>query len=159
MNRDKSKQGQTSITRRGFIFRSTAVFFGLASFFTFLLTVLRMPLPSLLPGKSGRFKIGFKNEFPVGTIKYFENDQVHVFSDNQGIYAISAVCTHLGCIVRREENGFVCPCHGSRFDIKGGIIEGAATRNLTWYKINRLPGGLLEINKNTPVKPGEKFII
>ncbi len=158
MNRDKLQIDRT-ITRREFISWSTAVLIGFASLFTFLLTVLRMPFPSLLPGKSDRFKIGLKDEFPAGTMKYFENDQVHVFSDKQGIYAISAVCTHLGCIVKREENGFVCPCHGSRFDLNGNIIQGAASRDLPWYKISNLPSGQLEVDKNTPVKTGEKFII
>jgi len=159
LNQDISKPDQTNVTRRGFISWIAAVFMGIASLFTFLLTVLRMPFPSLLPGKSGRFKIGIKDEFPAGTIKYFENDQVNVFSDKQGIYAISAVCTHLGCIVKREGNEFVCPCHGSRYGIHGTIIQGAATRDLPWYKISMLPSGQLEVDKNNPIKPGRKFII
>lgn len=147
------------ISRRGFISRTFATFIGFFSLFTFLFTVFRIPFPSLLPEKSQRFKIGYKNDFPAGTITYFEDNQVHVFSDKQGIHAISSICTHLGCIVRREDNGFICPCHGSRFDINGTILSGAATKNLPWYKINQLPGGLLEIDKNKTVKPDSRFII
>lgn len=35
-------------------------------------------------------------------------------------------CTHLGCRVTATENGFVCPCHGSRFDERGAALSGPA---------------------------------
>jgi cytochrome b6-f complex iron-sulfur subunit len=134
-----------------------AVFLGIASLLTFCLTLLRMPFPSLLPGKSGRFKIGTKNQFPPGTIKYFENDQVYAFADDKGVYAISAICTHLGCVVNKDKNGFVCPCHGSRYNLDGRIEQGAAPRNLPWYKISLLPNGQLEVDKKRMVESGVKF--
>jgi len=158
VGRDKSKEDFYRLTRRGFARWGFAVFTGIASLVIFLLTVLRMPFPSLLPGKSGRFKIGTKDAFPSGAIKYFENDQVYVFSDTKGIYAISAVCTHLGCIVKREKNGFVCPCHGSRYNLDGSIMQGAAPRDLPWYKISVLSSGQLEVDKKRIVEPGVRFI-
>lgn len=47
-------------------------------------------------------------------------------------YAISAVCTHLGCIVDWEPaaQSFVCPCHGSRYDALGEVTHGPARRSL-----------------------------
>jgi len=47
-------------------------------------------------------------------------------------YGISAVCTHFGCIVDwdTEAQAFACPCHGSRFDPDGNVIEGPAPRPL-----------------------------
>lgn len=43
-------------------------------------------------------------------------------------HAISAVCTHLGCIVgwNAEAAEFACPCHGSRFDADGEVTNGPA---------------------------------
>lgn len=43
-------------------------------------------------------------------------------------YGISAKCTHLGCTVdwQADEQAFVCPCHGSRFDASGAVISGPA---------------------------------
>ncbi len=47
-------------------------------------------------------------------------------------YAISAVCTHLGCTVDWDAGAqmFVCPCHGSRYDPAGHVTKGPARRNL-----------------------------
>ena len=36
-----------------------------------------------------------------------------LFRDREGVYAISMVCTHLGCIVKPSTAGFDCPCHAS----------------------------------------------
>jgi len=157
LDQDKSKENRNKLTRRGFMGWGFAVFIGIASLATFFLTLFRMPFPSILPGRSGRFKIGHKHEFPSGTTKYFNNDQVYVFADAEGIYAISAVCTHLGCVVNKDKNGFACPCHGSRYGLDGSVVEGAAPKDLPWYKISMLPSGQLEVDKKKIVKPGVKF--
>ncbi|MDQ0664205.1 glycine/D-amino acid oxidase-like deaminating enzyme/nitrite reductase/ring-hydroxylating ferredoxin subunit [Arthrobacter ulcerisalmonis] len=49
-----------------------------------------------------------------------------------GVHAVSAVCTHLGCTVgfNRGERTWDCPCHGSRFDVDGKVIQGPATEDL-----------------------------
>jgi cytochrome b6-f complex iron-sulfur subunit len=136
-----------------------AVFTGITALAALFFTIFRMPFPSLLPGKSSRFKIGRKQDFPEGTAKYFGDDQVYVFADGKGIYAISAVCTHLGCVVNKDDNGFACPCHGSRYGPDGKVEKGAAPKDLPWYKINMLPSGQLEVDKKKIVQPGDKFKI
>ncbi|MCF8067121.1 MAG: ubiquinol-cytochrome c reductase iron-sulfur subunit [Desulfobacterales bacterium] len=155
-NVDNTKK--SGITRRFFMGWGLAIVIGMASLAFFLLTVLRMPFPFLLPGKSGRFKIGTMADLPPGRTKYFEDDQVYVFSDQDGIFAISAVCTHLGCIVSKDDNGFVCPCHGSRYNLEGKLEKGPAPKDLPWYSVSRLPNGQLIVDKKKSVKPGVKFI-
>jgi glycine/D-amino acid oxidase-like deaminating enzyme/nitrite reductase/ring-hydroxylating ferredoxin subunit len=56
---------------------------------------------------------------------------VHRDSDG-ALHAVSARCTHLGCIVRWNgpERTWDCPCHGSRFGADGEVISGPATRAL-----------------------------
>lgn len=56
-----------------------------------------------------------------------------VYRDESGeLHSLSARCTHLGCMVRFNpaERTWDCPCHGSRFDLDGAVIEGPAVRGL-----------------------------
>jgi glycine/D-amino acid oxidase-like deaminating enzyme/nitrite reductase/ring-hydroxylating ferredoxin subunit len=56
-----------------------------------------------------------------------------VYRDDSGaLHARSAVCTHLGCHVQwnKAEKSWDCPCHGSRFDVDGMVLNGPATRSL-----------------------------
>ena len=59
--------------------------------------------------------------------------KVAVYRDEQGaLHERSAVCTHLGCIVawNGDEKTWDCPCHGSRFDSFGKVINGPAISDL-----------------------------
>ncbi|HYD56061.1 MAG TPA: FAD-dependent oxidoreductase [Burkholderiales bacterium] len=59
--------------------------------------------------------------------------QIAVYRDPSGDYVErSAVCPHLGCVVQwnRTEKTWDCPCHGSRFDAQGTVINGPANRDL-----------------------------
>ena len=50
-----------------------------------------------------------------------------------------AICTHLSCVTISKKDGFLCPCHGSRFDVVGRVIKGPAPKNLEipkYYFIN-----------------------
>jgi Rieske Fe-S protein len=56
-----------------------------------------------------------------------------VYRDEQGgLHAVSLRCTHLGCLLRfnAAERSWDCPCHGSRFDVEGGVLEGPAVEPL-----------------------------
>jgi glycine/D-amino acid oxidase-like deaminating enzyme/nitrite reductase/ring-hydroxylating ferredoxin subunit len=60
-------------------------------------------------------------------------DKIAVFRDEQGaLHRYSAVCTHLGCIVHWNalEKTWDCPCHGSRFDPHGRVVNGPAVYDL-----------------------------
>lgn len=56
-----------------------------------------------------------------------------VYKDlNQQLHIVSAVCTHMKCIVNWNdaEKTWDCPCHGSRFSIEGKVLEGPAQQDL-----------------------------
>jgi glycine/D-amino acid oxidase-like deaminating enzyme/nitrite reductase/ring-hydroxylating ferredoxin subunit len=56
-----------------------------------------------------------------------------VYRDQQGeLHAVSAKCTHLGCVVHwnSAERSWDCPCHGSRFDTDGAVLHGPAATAL-----------------------------
>ncbi|WP_353643232.1 FAD-dependent oxidoreductase [Mesorhizobium sp. WSM2239] len=68
-----------------------------------------------------------------GGIVEIDGEQLAVVKDDQGVVsALSAVCTHLGCIVGWNEvdRTWDCPCHGSRFDRQGQVISGPAVSPL-----------------------------
>jgi len=62
-----------------------------------------------------------------------KGDAVAAYRDDTGqLHAVSAVCTHMGCVVgwNATDRSWDCPCHGSRFGIDGSVIHGPATSPL-----------------------------
>lgn len=147
------------VSRRGFLRSSLAVLGGVLSLAAFVAATLRMPLPALLPGRSLRFRIGGPKQFPPGTVRFFDEQQCYVVADREGIYAISATCTHLGCVVSREEDRFACPCHGSVYDPHGTVVQGPAPRNLPWFSVRETTGGRLVVDRGEVVTPGTKYLV
>ncbi|MBE0584508.1 MAG: Rieske 2Fe-2S domain-containing protein, partial [Desulfofustis sp.] len=62
-----------------------------------------------------------------------------LFSRDAELWAVSRVCTHLGCRLSfKEREGYLeCPCHQSRFSIHGTVINGPAERNLPRYRVEQ----------------------
>ncbi|MGI5376888.1 FAD-dependent oxidoreductase [Streptomyces sp. CA-251387] len=68
-----------------------------------------------------------------GAVVRMGGGQWAIHCDEKGqLQAVSARCTHLGCIVafNRAEQAWECPCHGSRFAPDGRILQGPAVRPL-----------------------------
>jgi len=62
-----------------------------------------------------------------------EGERLAVYRDDAGaLHAVSALCTHLGCQVafNASERSWDCPCHGSRFDVDGAVLDGPANKRL-----------------------------
>lgn len=76
-----------------------------------------------------------------------EPGRVFLIHNEEGLLAISAKCTHQGCLVgwRENEDGFHCPCHNSRFDRRGVEYAGPAPRPLDLMHIERRESGELVI--------------
>ena len=93
--------------------------------------------PKVLFEPPTSFKAGNAAEFPEGTVRFNKEQRAYVIGGPKGIYALSAVCTHLGCITRflSDENAIACPCHGSRFDLEGSVTHGPAPRPLPWLEV------------------------
>lgn len=60
-----------------------------------------------------------------------------VINSGGKIYALSAICTHLGCIVNWNEaqKQIICPCHGAVFDLNGNVLAGPAPKPLVSYDV------------------------
>ncbi len=76
-----------------------------------------------------------------------------LLADEKGIYALSAICTHLGCTVHAEgDSGFGCPCHDSAYDLHGEVTQGPAKRHLGHLEVRETdPTGQLLVDISTSV--------
>jgi Rieske Fe-S protein len=105
--------------------------------------LLRLPLLAYpqLAGAGGALKLQVE-----GTAS-----QVYVLALPEGGYAaVSPICAHLGCTVGIEGEHLVCPCHGSTYDRRGGLLKGPAQRGLRRYRTMLDEGGVLVIDLETP---------
>lgn len=67
-----------------------------------------------------------------------DGNKVGAYRDENGqIHAVSAVCTHLGCIVNwnSAEKSWDCPCHGARFNCEGKVLHAPAIKDLKPYSV------------------------
>lgn len=95
------------------------------------LMFLRFFFPRVLFEPKTRFKIGYPSDFGFGVDTKFQTQyRIWVVRNTEGIFVISAICTHLGCTPdwKPGENKFKCPCHGSGYDSEGVNFEGPAPR-------------------------------
>jgi Rieske Fe-S protein len=66
-----------------------------------------------------------------GVYDKFRSQGFFIIRRNGQLFALSSVCTHMGCKVKPESDGsFECPCHGSEYDPYGKVTEGPAIHNL-----------------------------
>jgi Rieske Fe-S protein len=149
-------QDKTGVSRRDFLGLASIGAVILSSL-TVLAGIFRITKADVHYEESRKFKIGKPEEFLAGTVKKLDDKKVFISADKDGLYAISSVCTHLGCIVNVTDEGYQCPCHGSKFNENGKVTSGPAPRNLPWLEISRHVDGNLVVNAAREVKAGTKF--
>lgn len=154
-------------SRRSFLRRAglTALVAGVAGQ---LVAAVRALIPNVLYEAPRTYKVGLPEAFAEG-ITYLEDHRLFIGRDQLGLYAISAVCTHLGCTVKMENlnqpetvqiggkptqisQEFHCPCHGSKYYGDGTNYAGPAPRPLDWFPIEVSPDdGQLVVNSSQNV--------
>jgi cytochrome b6-f complex iron-sulfur subunit len=121
-----------------------------------LLGCLRFMFPNVGVEPPTTFKAGTLADYAPGQVETRYKSQYGVwvvYGEYEGrpqIYALRAVCTHLGCTPYwlEGEQKFKCPCHGSGFYKDGINFEGPAPRPLERYAIRVAEDGQLEIDKS-----------
>jgi len=133
------EEGNKAIKRRSFLNYwlgvSLATFGGFSAY-----ALARYLFP---PGLAGAEAAGedvriMLSELPVGTAKVFRykgEPSVAVRTGEKAVRVLSAVCPHLGCIVKWDSGKslLVCPCHAAVFDVNGNVVSGPAPRPLASY--------------------------
>jgi nitrite reductase/ring-hydroxylating ferredoxin subunit len=120
-----------------------------------ILGLLRLPKAAVLASPSKKFKVTLPETLAAGEAFVPPGRAVAVFKSADGIYALSTVCTHLGCLVKANPEGFECPCHGSKFLADGTVSRGPAPQPLPWLKVT-VSGGALTLDEGSTVAPGTK---
>jgi len=113
--------------------------------------VVRFMFPNVTFEPPQQFKVGFPSAFAVGVSEKYKSEfGVWICRNEEQIYALISVCTHLGCTPNwlAGENKFKCPCHGSGFYSTGINFEGPAPRPLERAAIKIDDDGQLLVDKN-----------
>jgi cytochrome b6-f complex iron-sulfur subunit len=115
--------------------------------------------PKVLFEPSSSFIAGTPLDFSDGVVRFQKEKKAFVIGTSAGVYALSAVCTHLGCIARfkSDEKVIACPCHGSRFDLEGNVIHGPAPRPLPWLDVTEDAQGNLVVDTGIVIPRGKVF--
>lgn len=116
---------------------------------------MRLPKAAVLSSPSKKYRVTVPESLPDGQAYLPPGRSVALFRDGDGVYAVSMICTHLGCIVKSTPEGFECPCHGSRFTRDGTVTKGPAPRALVWHKLSG-SGGSYVVDEGETVPAGTK---
>ena len=117
--------------------------------------MIRLPKAAVLSSPSKKFRADLPESLAPGQAFVPPGRSVALFRDAEGVYAISLICTHLGCIVKHQGEGFECPCHGSRFRLDGTVSKGPAPKPLPWCKVSGA-GGRFIVDEDVTVPVGTK---
>lgn len=91
-------------------------------------------------------------EIPSRGALVYQQSRVALVREAGGVVALSLACTHLGCTLNVTPDELVCPCHGSRFDHTGRVIEGPASRSLKRFVVNSIDNQLeVQLGPGRPV--------
>jgi cytochrome b6-f complex iron-sulfur subunit len=123
-----------------------------------LAALARSVVPEVLYEAPRRFSVGRPEDFPLQSVTFLPEHRVFIFRTAEGFYAVSAVCTHLGCNVNAEEGrGFVCPCHGSTYDEDGRVTGGPAAWPLPRFAMSLSRRGELVVDTRRSVGPDHRL--
>ena len=123
-----------------------------------VVTLIRFMRPNVLFEPATKFKVGSIDDLPVGGVLDIPKRKLFVARNEQGCFAMSSVCTHLGCMVQHQtaagaKEAYFCPCHGSRFDPEGQVVGGPAPRPLDRVALT-IDGGELVVDVKETVPHG-----
>jgi len=95
------------------------------------------------PAPPAQFDLGLAANYPPGSRTELADARALLIHTPNGFVAYSTICPHLGCRVQPADEGFKCPCHGSRFDRQGAVLNGPAARPLRVLRVEEQADGHL----------------
>ena len=146
------------LNRRDWLLTASWLMFAIAGLVGTLFYVVRFLFPNVTYEPPLQFKAGPPTEFAPGRVdERFKDQGAWIVRNDLGLYALSTVCTHLGCTPNwlEAEQKFKCPCHGSGFRKTGVNFEGPAPRPLERFHIFLADDGQVMVDKSEKFQ-GEK---
>lgn len=124
---DLSRRDFLKLVRNGFLYLSGALATG------GLLRFLSYAPPA--QHQKTEFDLGSVEDYPVGSRTSIPEIPALLIHTESGFTALSLTCSHLGCTIEPNDNGFACPCHNSSFDTVGNVTHGPAVKPLSALRI------------------------
>lgn len=136
----KPAAADEGVTRRGFFSWAAVAWVGFTVAIGGCVSAMgRFMFPNVLFEPPTSFKAGDPKDFPSGVVdtRFVDRYGVWIVNDTGRIYALIAICTHLGCPPAwlDTQNKFKCPCHGSGYYKSGINFEGPTPRPLERARI------------------------
>ncbi|MHB1845499.1 MAG: Rieske (2Fe-2S) protein [Deltaproteobacteria bacterium] len=131
--------------------------------FVKLLGVCAASCPLLIDGcgpMSGPLPAGNVSGAPPGSLRAIVGQGVILGHDGHGLYAMSSICTHLGCDMSQTgqigPSGCFCGCHGSEYDTDGNVVRGPSVTPLPHYAVAVDSSGAITIDPTTTVPESQR---
>lgn len=138
MSKEDVKE-KLAATRRFFLhFSLTTILLALCGWFFYpVIKFLIPPAPTTIDPNVLSIPI---SQIPCGksVITKYKGHPIIVINRMGDFHALSAVCSHLGCIVKWDQNKdeLFCPCHMAKYDLNGNVKSGPAPKPLFTLKTN-----------------------
>lgn len=116
--------------------------------------------PNVLYEPSPIVGIGRPDRYAIGSVTLDARSGIFIVRVAEGFYALSAVCTHLGCLSgwRADKGEIACPCHGSTFAHDGAVMSGPAPKPLPWLKMWLSDDGILMVDRSATVPARSEYV-
>ena len=109
--------------------------------------------------------VGTVDNIEMNSLTPVESEAVAIGRDEDGLWAVGLLCTHLGCTIGVDSpdksqisyaQGIECGCHGSEFTRDGLLVFGPANRALDCFLVSIGSSGAVTIDMQTEVDPGDR---
>ncbi len=132
-------------TRRQFLTWLSRAFLGLWAVGGAGVVAAYMGAPDKNEGGGRQVRIGRLDDLRIGEARLVRHGVTPFFvirTNETSVVALSAVCTHVRCILNydRERRVITCPCHEGRFDLNGTVLSGPPPRQLPSYEVSMRAG-------------------
>ena len=151
---DEQHAGAGQVSRRGML-KLVWSAAGAAALGEGVFAGLKFLAPRVVEGEfGGMFEVGAVDDFPPGTVTPVEAGRFYLVRlDDGGFLAIYQRCTHLGCAVPFDaaQGSFVCPCHGSAFELDGAVVNPPAPRPLDLFALE-IADGMVHVDTGSAIE-------